>query len=208
MEYKISVLTPSIRPSGLEVTRTSLLNQTFKDFEWLTELNWTGKPDLNSAYNRMLKRAKGELIVSLQDNIEIAPDVLEKCWAYYQKHPERFVTFPVSQGEPDKWDWRNQGEERVCREMDWEIDFGMAALKPLKEIGGFDEELEKLTWGYDNVNVGVRAVMAGYEIWVNPEIKANGLPHERETFRDKQHAIFHAERLEEIRNGAKLSPLE
>lgn len=203
----ISVLSPSVRPAGLEITRQCLLAQTFKNFEWLTEINSSGQPDLNTAYNKMLRRAKGELVVSLQDNIFIEPDTLQKCWDYYQKHPTRFVTFPVSQGSPDKWDWRNDQEERKVTELDWEIDFGMAPLLPLKEIGGFDEQLEKMTWGYDNVNVGVRAVMAGYEIWVMPEIKAIGLPHERETFRDKQKAIFHNMRLEEIRNGEKLPPL-
>jgi hypothetical protein len=203
----ISVLTPSVRPQGLETTRTSLLSQTFRDFEWLTELNASGKPDLNHAYNRMLRRAKGELIVSLQDNIEIGPDALQRCWDYYQKHPTRFVTFPVSQGSPDKWDWRGVQPEHRAQYMDWEIDFGMAPKKLLCDIGGFDEHLDSLTWGYDNVNVGLRAEMAGYEIWSNPEIRANGLPHERKTFRDKQRALLHAQRLEEIQNGFQIPTL-
>jgi hypothetical protein len=204
---KISVLSASIRPEGLEVTRQSLLAQTFRDFEWIVDINWTGEPDLNTSYNRMLRRANGDLMVSLQDHISIAPDALQRAWDYYVAHPDRFVTFPVSQGEADKWDWRGALPEHQAREMDWECDFGMAPMKALKEIGGFDEHLDSLTWGYDNVNVGVRACMAGYTIWSYPEIRAIGAPHERKTFRDKQRAIWHNMRLEEIRSGLKLPKL-
>ena len=123
---KISVLTPSVRPEGLKVTRETLLKQTFRDFEWLVEINASGEPDLNHAYNRMIRRSKGELIVSLQDFIELPEDALEKCWAYYMQYPTRFVTFPVSQGEPNKWDWRGVQSEHKARYMDWEVDFGMA----------------------------------------------------------------------------------
>jgi hypothetical protein len=204
---KISVCTPSVRPEGLKIIRDSLLAQTFRDFEWLVDINVTGEPDLNTSYNRLIRRSSGELMVSLQDNICIAPDSLQLAWDYYQNHPTRFVTFPVSQGEEDKWDWRGLTAEKQCREMDWEIDFGMAPMKILKEIGGFDEELDKLTWGYDNVNVGVRACLAGYTIWNYPKNSAIGLPHERRTFRDKQRASWHNMRIQEIRDGLKLPPL-
>ena len=66
---KISVITPSIRPEGLKIVRECLLNQTFKDFEWLVDINWTGKHDLNASFNRLIRRASGELIVFYQDYI-------------------------------------------------------------------------------------------------------------------------------------------
>ena len=66
---KISVITPTIRPAGLAILRKCLLEQTFTSFEWLVDINYTGKHDLNASYNRLIKRAKGELIVSLQDYI-------------------------------------------------------------------------------------------------------------------------------------------
>jgi hypothetical protein len=72
---KISVLTPSIRPQGLAITQQCLTEQTFTDFEWLTEIGLPNRGhDLNSAYNRMLKRANGELVVSLQDYIKVRPE--------------------------------------------------------------------------------------------------------------------------------------
>lgn len=194
--------------SGLVVTQKSLENQTFKDFEWLVEPGLVSHGnDLNQAYNRALRRAKGELIISLQDNISIAPDTLQRCWDYYKEHPRRFVTFPVSQGDESTWDWRKNGDEQKMKFTDWECDFGMAPLKALKAIGGFDEHLDSLTWGYDNVNVGLRAEMSGYEIWVNPNILAFGDQHERKTFRDKQRPFLHNDRLDQIRNGLKLPVL-
>lgn len=169
---KISVLTPSIRPLGLEIVRTGLLKQTVTDFEWLTEIG-LGTHDLNAAYNRMLKRAQGELVVSLQDYILIRPDFLQKWWAAYQAHPNAFMTAPV--GKVDNldysgnaiWDWRayrNDETENIrpCEWNCWEIDNGAAPLKALKEIGGFDEALDG-HWSADNVNVGKRAKLAGYE---------------------------------------------
>src|ERR1035437_8527622 len=83
---KISVITPSIRCEGLKIVQQSLEKQTFQDFEWLTEIGIPGRGhDLNAAYNRMLRRAKGELIVSLQDFIKAPPQYLQKFWDAYQK---------------------------------------------------------------------------------------------------------------------------
>lgn len=169
---KVSVLTPSIRPMGLEIVRTGLLTQGFTNFEWLTEIG-LGKHDLNSAYNRMLRRAKGELVVSLQDYILIRPDFLQTWWDAYQDNPNAFMTAPV--GKMDNldysgnavWDWRAYRNDetkniRPCEWNCWEIDNGAAPLKALKEIGGFDEALDG-HWSADNVNVGKRAQLAGYE---------------------------------------------
>lgn len=200
-KIKISVVTPTIRPEGLRTVYDALKAQTFQDFEWLVEVNTSGKPDFNSAMNKMLRRATGELVVSVQDFIAPLPDALEKCWNYYNKYPDRFVTC-----NPQNGDWR-QGEERKVNPTDWEIDFGFAGLKELKKIGGFDEYLEEGTWGFDNVNVGVRACLAGYTIWCTPDIKAVSTDHERKTFRDQINPDWHNARLQEFVMGLQLPPL-
>ncbi len=179
---KISVITTSIRPRGLEIVRESLLKQEFKDFEWLTEINWTGKHDLNASYNRLIKRAKGELIVSLQDYLKIEPDALQKLWEAYQKEPNTFFTCPVGkvdnenyEGEP-KWDWRKSPNSQMDWRM-WEIDFGACPKEALYAVGGFDEDLDGL-WSMDNVSVGKRAELLGYKFNVLRDICAVAYDHD------------------------------
>ena len=143
---KITVITPTIRPRGLEVVRQSLIAQTFKDFEWLVDVNWTGQHDLNKSYNRLIKMAKGELLVSLQDYIKIEPEALQQLWEAYKEDEKTFFTCPVGkvnnldyEGEP-KWDWRMSENAQMDWRM-WEIDFGACPREALFAIGGFDEEL-------------------------------------------------------------------
>src|SRR5574343_1586160 len=102
---KVSVVTPTIRPEGLDVVARALGKQTFQDFEWLVcckeerpfytheFYDWMYKEGkfevikddfrggfwtLNRAYNKLFKEAKGDIVVSLQDFIWIPEDALEK----------------------------------------------------------------------------------------------------------------------------------
>lgn len=217
---KISVLTPSIRCNGLEIVRIGLLQQTFKDFEWLTEINVSGKHDLNAAYNRMLKRATGELVVSLQDYIKINPDFLQKWWEAYIENPDTFMTAPVGKvdnlnyGGDTKWDWRAYRNDettniRDCEWNCWEIDNGAAPLAALKAIGGFDEALDG-HWSADNVNVGCRAQLAGYTfkcLFNNPGLAYDHdafIPH---PFRDSFDGSFNTKRMAMFRGGMTLPAL-
>lgn len=169
-EIKISVLTPTLRPEGLEILQKCLKEQTFQDFEWLVEINYSGKHDLNQAWNSMLKRAKGELIVFYEDYTKINPDGLQKFWEAYKNHPDTMFTAPLGKTKHKqflhedtelKWDWRlyRLGEIKYDEcEMDW----GASPIKILKEIGGFDERLDQF-WSLDNVSVCKRADMLGYK---------------------------------------------
>lgn len=200
---QISVVTPSIRPKALEPTRNALLKQTFKDFEWNVELNWTGEVDLNKSLNRLIQRAKGELIVFVQDYVELPENALQGFWEAYKAKPA-FYTVPVSKYDEngETWDWRAKKEGAIDW-RDWEIDCGSAPRSALVDIGGFDEELDRY-WGYDNPNVGLRAHMKGYEFYCLPEIKCRAYDHnkhEAHPFRNKQNADFANERLEYIRAG-------
>jgi len=220
----ISVVSPSIRPEGLKIVKESLEKQTFpcNSFEWLVELGIQSQGHtLNQAYNRMIKRAKGELIVSVQDYMKLTPDYLQKFWDAYQKEPRTFFTAPVGKvdnleytGSP-RWDWRafsddiNESGMRDCRWDNWEIDSGCAPKSALFEIGGFDEELDA-NWSCDNVNVGCRAELAGYKfknLFINPSIVYDHDAYIEHPFRSKFKPIFNNMRMDEFRQGLKIDYL-
>ncbi len=163
---KISVLTPTIRVQGLEENKKSLEQQTFRDFEWLVELNVSGKHDLNAAYNRMLRRAKGELVVSMQDWVKAPADYLQKFSDSYERDKRTFYTAPVGKvhqldyQSDIVWDWRADRHGKI-EPQEWEIDSGAAPLQAFFDIGGFDEALDG-NWSFDNVSVGIRAAKHGY----------------------------------------------
>lgn len=210
---KISVLTPSIRPEGLKVLQQSLATQTFSDFEWLVEIGIPERGhDLNHAYNRMLKRSRGDMIVSVQDFIKAPPDYLEKWWKAFD--PQTFLTAPVGKVDnldfkgPAKWDWRAYEDAKPEWNM-WEIDSGAAPRAALFEIGGFDEELDNY-WSCDNLNVGKRAQLAGYKfahVFSNPVLVYDHdafLPH---PFRKAWQPLFNDARMRSFEMGEKINYL-
>lgn len=215
---KITVVTPSIRPEGLKITKQCLDEQMFKDFEWITEVNETGKHDLNTAYNRMLRKAKGEVVVSLQDYTKVSPIYLHNIWECYKKHPRAFVTMPVGKVDnleykpPAKWDWRAYRNDetkniRDCEWNCWEIDSGFAPLFALKEIGGFDEVLDGV-WSGDNVNVGCRAQLAGYEfkcLFDNPALAYDHDAFIEHPFRKSFDGSLNTKRMAMFRGGMKIA---
>ena len=198
---QISVVTPTICPDGLEVIQHALSNQTFQNFEWLVEVSIPEKGhDLNAAYNRMLKRAKGELIVSVQDFVEMPYDGLEKFWKAYQENPDTFFTAPLGKklGEHVKWDWRETDAEMDWRM--WEIDWAAAPLEALKKVGGFDEALDEY-WSSDNVSVGHRANLHGYKFKNIKDNKALVLDHDafmEHPFRKNYNPSFANDRMRSV----------
>jgi glycosyltransferase involved in cell wall biosynthesis len=90
---KISVVTPTIRPQYLNLTYECLKKQTFKNFEWLVDIDFpSDRFLLPKAMNRLLKRSQGEIIVHLQDCIKIPENFLEHV---YNSYNGDFVTYPV-----------------------------------------------------------------------------------------------------------------
>lgn len=222
---KISVVCPTIRPAGLIPVYESLKNQTLQDFEFLVEFGFPKQGhDLNAAFNRMLRRAQGELVVFYEDYAKIPSNGLEKFWDAYKQEPDVFWTAPLGKvddldnhAEP-RWDWRAYSDQveqvgnsisRVSKWDTWEIDWGAAPLKALKEIGGFDEELD-IFWSSDNVNVGLRAELAGYRfknLFSNPAVVYDHDKFAPHPFRHRFNPEYTAKRLDEFRNGLKLPPL-
>lgn len=218
---KISILTPSIRPQGLDIVRTSLCVQNFPEdeYEWLVEIGLE-KHDLNAAYNRMLRRAKGELVISLQDYILAPPNFLQKWWDAYQENSDTFMTAPVGKVDnlnyslPATWDWRAYRNDetkniRTCDWNTWEIDNGAAPLSALKAIGGFDEALDGV-WSGDNVSVGFRAKLEGYKfacLFDNPVLVYNHDKFIEHPFRETFDGSLNTKRMAMFKGGMTLPPL-
>lgn len=159
----ISVLTPSIRPEGLRVVQQVLERQTYQDFEWLVEIGMPARGfTLPADYNRMLRRAKGDIIVSLQDYIHIPQTAL--AYIAQLDFEKAAYTFPVgkyeSEGAIPEYDWRKDRAVDLIQPEEWEIDFAAAPRELFFDIGGFDERF--LGWGMDNYEVAARAAAAGY----------------------------------------------
>lgn len=207
----VSVCTPSIRPEGLSELQKCLSKQTYQDFEWLVEIGIPERGhDLNKAYNRMIKRAKGEVFLSIQDYTRIPDDLIEKVVEKYKENKRTFYTIPLGKTddwESIRWDWRRTRES--CNYTEWEIDCGFCSIDALREIGGFDEQLDEF-WSGDNLNVGVRANLLGYEFDILKTTEAVALDHdklEKHPFRDNFNPNFQNRRLTLIQNGEKVNYL-
>lgn len=211
---KISVISPSIRPKGLEITLRSLKEQTFTDFEWIVELGIGQKHDLNAALNRAIKRSNGELVVFLQDYIKIAPDALQRFWDAYTADPKKQFIAPVGKvnnlyftGEI-AWDWRHYklGETTFNHN---EIDWGAIPKELLYEVGGFDEYLDQW-WSMDNVSLGYRLHLLGYkfENIDNPALAYDHDAFMEHPFRDKYNPREVNMRMEEYKMNPRLEYLD
>lgn len=205
----LSIVTPTIRPNGLQRVYESLKNQTYTDFEWLVEINTSGETDFNQSMNKMIARAKGDIIVSIQDYIAIEPTALE----HIANLSPAFYTFPVGkilkeEDEP-RWDWRKHKNEKI-HWQEWEICFGCAPRKALIDIGGFDEQLDQ-AWGFDNVNVGFRANQAGFELKCDNTISAIALDHDAfmaHPLKERRDSTLHNKRLDDFRKGVKIDDVQ
>lgn len=183
---RISVITPSIRPRGLEVTFNTLKDQTFTDFEWLPRLSIPGqKPDLCKQMNAALREAKGELVVFLQDFITIEDEGLQKMWDFYKANPTAAWTSPVGKvlkldADPIKWDWRYyvKSTEREVDYQRWEIDWGAAPLRLIHDAGNFDEEYDS-GFGWENVDLGARMAKIGTRFLVDTSNAAVAIDHDK-----------------------------
>jgi len=180
---RISVITPSIRPAGLEVTRETLKLQTFTDFEHVTKLSEVGpKSDLCASLNDCIRRSQGELIVILQDYTRVRPDALERCWERYQEDPEVGWTFALEK--TDDWETIKKSDWRIERPdgsyvawNEWETDFACIPKKAILEVGGWDEDFDA-GFSWDNVEIGYRLFKCGWGFRVDNRNRALAWDHD------------------------------
>lgn len=174
---RISVITCSIRPEYIALTATTLRKQTFKDWEWIVELELPGIDfGLPRAMNRALARCKGEITVHLQDCIEIPENFLQHISDNYNGD---FVTYPLGKqnGNGIDWDWR-KNSLRAIEPFEWEADLASAPLKAFYDIGGYDEAF-CAGWSWDNVEVGYRANAAGYRFKCDNTVFGIAIDHDK-----------------------------
>lgn len=175
---KISVITCSIRPEYIYLTAEALRRQTFKDWEWIVELELPGVDfGLPRAMNRALKRCNGEITVHLQDCINIPDDFLQHVADTYNG---KFVTYPLGKINTDggiEWDWR-KNSSREIQPFEWEADLASAPLKAFYDIGGYDEAFCD-GWSWDNVEVGHRAKAAGYDFVCDNGTFGHAIDHDK-----------------------------
>jgi glycosyltransferase involved in cell wall biosynthesis len=217
---KVSILTVTKRVGWEKYAEESLLNQTYKDFEYIvvTEnpLHFTKlKPtiidapakrkvsNLNASNNEGLRHCKGEYIIFYQDFILLEPDCIEKL--VNLATPNTFVTTltknPDGEEEDPRYTWLDA--PRPCLPQEWEENVGLAPMAILKELGGYDEEYDD-GWAWNNVNVAERAEMLGCNFVLDESNRPQLIFHIKEPVLNKNMPLngeLHALVMQKIKDG-------
>lgn len=230
----ISVLSPSIRPGGLDMVAKCLKRQTFADYEWLVstpyeppewavQVGTTPKGDyhyaLNRDWNRLYRAAKGELIVNIVDLIWFPPDVLEKLWAHYQANPKALVTAighqydQVVGGKPENRVWTDprartdQGSFYQIYPNDMEMCLASVPRQAIYDCGGLDEEYDKGA-ACSEKEMCTRMDKLGYKFYIDQGIEYRAVQHPRLTKEwDEKYVIasnMYQKHMQEIYTGKRL----
>lgn len=228
-EVTVSVLTPSIRPDRLGITEKALLQQTIP-FEWLVGSPF--KPKEKSAIwveddfefglwtmgrimNRLIKKASGSLIISMQDSIWAAPDTLERFLSHFEREPNTLVGavgnqydrldkygIPVNQVWQDPRIRTDQGTFYGCYHQDIEFNLASIPRKAFYSVGGYDEEADMKFVGMGHLSVTQRLTdQGGWDFKLDQTIKTKSLVHGRIADWDKKNGIHgpYFDRIEEIK---------
>ena len=188
----ISVIIPSIRDVSLN--EKCLKRQTFTNFETIITRPVGEKPKglfytLSRDYNRAFRQARGELIISYQDLIEIKPDCLQRFWEHYQNDKTIIVGAigdQYSNFNPPIKTWVDPR-----RRLDYgsfyqvnpiDIEFTLCAIpkKAIYEAGGIDEEYD-FGSACGEKEMVIRMDRLGYKPYTDQSIEYRALSHPRLT---------------------------
>lgn len=167
----ITIITPTIRKEGLEIVKKGLDRSTIAYDEWLigspfdpgmgtwvkddfTGGYWT----LNRALNKLIKQAKGDLIISIQDHTFFMPESLSKFLFYYEKDPKSIIS-----GIGDKYESVIPRGKKVWTDVRRGLTSGFGTCpfyliegnfcsipkEAFYSVGGFDESLDFKGFGLD-----------------------------------------------------------
>jgi len=186
---KISVITASNRTEAARAcVKKSLDKQIFRDFEWLidkdTQKNEGDFYGLNKAWNRLIRRSKGELIVSIVDLTEFPEDTLGKLWNYYRKDPRSCINGVGYQYEGKKQIWEDpritwvEGQG-LCWIAPQYNEFRLTSFPRLGAfaVGGLDEEYDKVV-GNSEKDFATRMFIKGYDFYLDKNLKYKFYKHE------------------------------
>lgn len=188
----ISVITPTVRPEGVGLVKKALSKQTYKDFEHIvqgreSELGdkyWT----VYSDYNKAIEKAKGDLIVSVQDYTYFKPDTLEKFAFHFNQEPQTIVGAVGNKYKDTDWkvmtwkDPRERDDQGSYYEVNHnDIEWNLCAIpkEAIYEVGGFDETLDYYS-SLCGLDVLQRLwLRGGYSFKLDQTIKSYSLEHGR-----------------------------
>lgn len=135
--------------------------------------------------NAALERARGEVVILLDDDMEVAPTFIERHAAHHPPGSRVCVLggVPVTTGDDSPHAARYVADKfadlaRIIGQPDHEFvprDFysGNTSLRAevLQEVGGFDEVFD--VYGNEDVELGVRLKKAGVELRFDPDALAH-----------------------------------
>lgn len=208
---EVSVITPTIRPDGLKLVESALKRQMFsdfwykhlEDFEWLVgspfepdvDCIWVqddfkgGLWTLNRIYNKLIKQAKADIIISIQDHTFFGMDVIDRFRTHFLYDPKSIVT-----GVGDKYDtvypkkgtviWRDprrvDGGFRDTTFNNIEFNFCSIPKEALYAVGGFDEQMDFEFFGMDAYDTLRRiSNVGGFKFVIDESIESFSEEHGR-----------------------------
>jgi len=218
---KVSVICPTIREKGLDIVKDALDKQTFRDFTWIvcSPFEYKGcdtwiKDDfeggfwgLNRAYNALFKACSGDIVVSWQDFVWADKDALAKFVANVTEF-DSVVSGVGDQyarlgeyGKPEVKIWsdpRKTNKYGSFYESQWndaEFNFCAFPLWMAKNVGGFDEQLDFLGVGGDQLQFCERLNDMGIKFFLDQTNESYTLRHGREDFGgenawNEKHVLF------------------
>lgn len=209
----ISVITPTVRPENLPIISKCLKRQDFTDWEWLvitpkknfTVIEGMNMPCilledpkralddfycLNKAWNLGFAKAKGELVVTIQDGIWFYPDLLSRFWGHFKNNEKSCVSAVGDQyekqddkGEPTNMVWQDpRDRSKFVEVQSSEMEMAVCSVpkQALIECGGLDEEYDKGP-AVGEKEMCLRMSMLGYELYLDPLIEYKAIKHPRLT---------------------------
>lgn len=177
-----SVLTVSKRDGWQEMAKANIDKQTRKPNKWVVIQEGINAPtktkpsNLNASLNAGLRQIMSDYVIFYQDFIELPVDCFDKLLRLVSDNT--FVTTCTIN--PDgRIDGRHQGFglARKCEPGEWETNVAIAPMSVLRELGGFNEELD-WGWSWDNVDVALRAEMLGCKFMIDESNNPVLLEHE------------------------------
>lgn len=213
-DMKISVITPSCRPEMLPIIEKCLKRQDFEDWEWIivTPAQHYKRIDnifrhiahvmpdppklkgdcwsLCKGWNRAYARAKGELIINIQDGIWFPPETLSRFWFHYQQMPRVLVGAIGHQyseldeyGKPITEVWhdpraRTDISFQEVPPSEMEMTMNSIPKQAIIECGGIDEEYDKAN-GAQEKEMCWRLNKMNWDFYLDHTIEYRAIKHPR-----------------------------
>ena len=237
----ISIITPSTRPEFLPIIEKCLKRQDFDgETEWIVTMpkkylkKMTVTPSLSledpqkrsgdiwslcKGWNQAYARAKGDLMVNIQDGIWFPPDTLSKFWFHYQQNPRILVGAIGHQyseldeyGKPITEVWhdpraRTDISFQEVPPSEMEMTMNSIPKQALLECGGIDEIYDTAN-GAQEKEMCWRLNKMNWDFYLDHSIEYRAIKHPRlfegwdELYKNVTTPLF-IKHMNEITNGTR-----